>query len=311
MNKNRNQTEEERNQLRVALRDHGEFIKKMKDRIIDVKESVYNFQGALDRENQYYKKIAFPSEALIDYQNVRTLSELGVQQAVKLKLDPKFSIRDLINRLVRKFTPESIDGADGSDSQVDWYAIGLAASSYLRSVQVTGFMNGSLEVKAREKKKRKPKKKLEEKSVPKVIQPEQVGSQTDDEKTQNDMRVKALAKTLKTLPETDFFEFVINPNSFTETVENLFDLSFLVKDGLAKIEFDEDGLPRIASCGKPNPDDLTEGLKNAQCVVKFDLSTFQEMVKVNGIHKSMISTREREEENAGKQQGRKKRARTK
>jgi hypothetical protein len=42
-----------------------------------------------------------------------------------------------------------------------------------------------------------------------------------------------------------FFEFAINPLSFGQTVENLFYISFLVRDGYVAIESDNHGLPTI------------------------------------------------------------------
>lgn len=41
------------------------------------------------------------------------------------------------------------------------------------------------------------------------------------------------------------FDFAINPYSFGQTVENLFYISFLIREGAAKVETDSDGLPLL------------------------------------------------------------------
>lgn len=44
-----------------------------------------------------------------------------------------------------------------------------------------------------------------------------------------------------------FFQFVVNPSSFTQTVENIFDLSFLVKQERAEV-FMREGTPHVGAC---------------------------------------------------------------
>jgi hypothetical protein len=43
----------------------------------------------------------------------------------------------------------------------------------------------------------------------------------------------------------DLLKFVINPKSFGQTVENMFYVSFLIRDGAVQIEFDDNDLPSL------------------------------------------------------------------
>jgi len=47
----------------------------------------------------------------------------------------------------------------------------------------------------------------------------------------------------------DLLKFVVNPKSFGQTVENMFYVSFLIRDGAVQIEFDENGLPSLRKFG--------------------------------------------------------------
>lgn len=45
----------------------------------------------------------------------------------------------------------------------------------------------------------------------------------------------------------DLMRFVVNPRSFGQTVENMFYLSFLIRDGRIEVDFDDDDLPAICT----------------------------------------------------------------
>jgi hypothetical protein len=65
--------------------------------------------------------------------------------------------------------------------------------------------------------------------------------QHENETTKNVMEIAAL---LERLGPINLFTFVINPHSFGETIENIFHLSFLIRDGKATIN-DESGEPML------------------------------------------------------------------
>jgi hypothetical protein len=71
----------------------------------------------------------------------------------------------------------------------------------------------------------------------------------DDEMTEDmeEDEAKALFKRnhLSANYEVSLFDFTVNPRSFGQTVENLFYVSFLIKDGLVTLTMDEDGLPTL------------------------------------------------------------------
>lgn len=52
------------------------------------------------------------------------------------------------------------------------------------------------------------------------------------------------------------FDFAINPRSFGQTVENLFYISFLIREGAAKVLTDADELPLLGECFLPCLPDL-------------------------------------------------------
>jgi non-structural maintenance of chromosomes element 4 len=110
-----------------------------------------------------------------------------------------------------------------------------------------------------------------------------------------------------------FWEFVINPRSFNQTVENIFYYSFLVRDGHVAVEPDEDGLPMTCksfthatshsissdtSCPdrakKHDPEEDGPAPKQVkrQEILSFDMGQWQEMVKLMELQESLIPDRE-------------------
>lgn len=89
------------------------------------------------------------------------------------------------------------------------------------------------------------------------------------------------------------FNFCINPKSFSQTIENFFYVSFLVKEGKVGIDEDEDGMPTLATCEAKTLQERQESVKN-QAVFTLDHEIYQALVESCGIEKSIIPHRQRE-----------------
>jgi len=90
------------------------------------------------------------------------------------------------------------------------------------------------------------------------------------------------------------FHFCVNPKSFGQTVENLFYVSFLVKEGRVGIEFDSEGMPTLGMVQQKSVEERQESVRN-QAVFTLDFEIWEELVQSCGIKSCVIPHRRQEE----------------
>ena len=95
------------------------------------------------------------------------------------------------------------------------------------------------------------------------------------------------------------FEFVLNPQSFSQSVENLFYLSFLVHDDKVSLDLDEANVP-VISVLSPLPTDPTAKereerrralLPSTQMIFDLEYETWRELCDAFEINESVIPHR--------------------
>ncbi|KAJ9115708.1 hypothetical protein QFC20_001035 [Naganishia adeliensis] len=195
-------------------------------------------------------------------------------------------------------------GKLGNWAKIGWLAVG-------RSHRAPGveFMNGMMAV---EHKKRVINRKARQKqALQPEVRPQEI-RQEDMTKAANPTitNTQALAKLLEKQDEDlNLFEWLINPNSFSQSVENTFYTSFLVSTCMAAIDVREDGsgIPIIFSCEPPTEEDkreqfdeagnsIRDALTKRQVVLEMTMDIWKEAIELFDIKTSKIPHREEEED---------------
>jgi hypothetical protein len=133
---------------------------------------------------------------------------------------------------------------------------------------------------------------------------EEIEAIPEDERTEEDYSAAFARHRVAQTPDDEaavhLFDFAINPKSFGQTVENLFYISFLVREGTAQIVKDDDGLPLLAPAAPRGvSEQRDQGAQKHQAVFSIDHPTWLMFIDAYGITKSLIPHREQEEENGG------------
>ncbi|KAJ5649885.1 uncharacterized protein N7484_003608 [Penicillium longicatenatum] len=88
------------------------------------------------------------------------------------------------------------------------------------------------------------------------------------------------------------FRFCINPHSFGQSVENLFYVSFLVRDGSVGVSSDSRELPTLHTSRPYQPSDAqARGIQKRQAIFSLDFETWEQLVDVFNITESIIPHR--------------------
>ncbi|TPX65042.1 hypothetical protein SpCBS45565_g05449 [Spizellomyces sp. 'palustris'] len=244
-------------------------------------------------------------EATLDSRLLVTTAELGVQKAQRMRLDGgSFNVDDWIGKLVatmsteRQLEEEDEEYADSIEVHLDWFALGQAATRALLKAPTIDFMLGPLAVE--------PKIRNQPRKVAKLVKnkedlqrPQQL-KESDFDKQENETTtlVFQIAKRLHEVGNINFFTFIVNPESFGQTVENLFYLSFLIRDGKVQLNEDEEGelildAPIfVEPAAPPRPEDYEDNeIKRYQAVMDIDMATWRALIDAYNIRQSCIPTR--------------------
>ncbi|KAJ1976666.1 hypothetical protein H4R33_006388 [Dimargaris cristalligena] len=283
---------------RWLRREYRQLIQKTEEHRTELVESdASSLVSGLRSANSLYDKVKNTYEATLDAKILILSADIGSQKAKKMRIEhDAFDIESFFTKLqhIVKGTHE-LEGLEETpvdpDYENHWPKLGITASKYARRAPASNFMFGPLMTELRVHSSAKTRQPRHTKNSESLVRPQQL-EENDIDKQENETtnNVKIIFEILENVGPVNLFEFIINPESFSQTVENFFYLSFLIRDGKAYID-DESGQPMLESCLPPEQKDYAEGLVKKQLVMELDQPTWKELIRVYEITESIIPTR--------------------
>eukprot|EP01137_Pigoraptor_chileana_P006505 Opistho-2@3234 len=299
-----NQTREERQLIRQGYRTIQTDIDKNRHNLIEGDDDGLN--KLLEDAAKNFRQVKRTHEAAIDSQVIAQISTMGAQRAMKMSTDfVNFDANVFIAKLKGKMAVH-IDEAHGgaaSDTQNDdasaadhnkdvvagWAKLGRLALPIFRTLPAVSFVYGPLEIVQVQRKQAERQKRLKFDESQKVTPLEGIAPGASSEETTT-REVKVVLEQLRVIEKPiNVFQFVINPDSFSQTVENIFHLSFLIKDGHARM-YIENELPFVVAVEGEESSGPTEQRK--QSIFSMDVPQWRELISLLNITESIIPHRE-------------------
>eukprot|EP00116_Pleurobrachia_bachei_P006695 sb/3466957/ len=249
--------------------------------------------------NTMYTNVTTPREAAFDSECLMFVAELANEKAQNLQTDlHEFDRTFFASELAKRMTNEA--------GEVVWSKLGVVATNVFNAPAKLDLIYGPLatepEIKKRAARQRNVQKRPEESAKKKPVL---IEKQEQEEATTKE--VKRVMKSVHRLtgapnspyPHVPFFELIIHPTSFSTTVENLFHLSFLVKDGRVKLFLDDDNIP-VVKFGKKDPSNgggggdipatpgTTRAIHPSQVVVSMSMEKWRSLIRELGITKPLM-----------------------
>lgn len=258
----------------------------------------------LEEANKLFKDVRQAREAALDAQLLVVATDLGKEKATQLfaegtAFDPTVFAEHLLtfmglNRLEDgEDNQQNGDAVDGYLPQDAWHRVAKRAESCFRTAPAFHYMMGSFHAEPPPPKQRIERQRKAPSKEAKRIMPTQLKKMEGSHQEATEKEVERILGYLKSYYQDDptspisYYEFVIDPSSFSRTVENIFHMSFLIRDGLARMHVDDEELPCIAPVEEGEVQAGGSGSRN-QCIVSMSPKIWKELIEAFDIRDPMI-----------------------
>ncbi|KAJ6756392.1 NON-STRUCTURAL MAINTENANCE OF CHROMOSOMES ELEMENT 4 [Salix purpurea] len=265
----------ERRFLRSLYRDVKRIITDEREDVERVDSDKFN--SIINQVEDLHKSVQKPREQVADAEALLDITN-SLVALVKAHGNDGITPSDFVNGLLRDFGRQ--DGPSTSDESsrnlVAWKDIGLAVSHIFSGCPGCHTMVGPMDTELKQRKAVVGRRRTRPTGS---VQPEEVNDSGGKERTDTDKNMATMFSILKNKRSVKLENLVLNRKSFAQTVENLFALSFLVKDGRAEIKVNENGWHLVSPRNAPDAGKVVSGeVAYRHFVFRFDFKDWKLMI---------------------------------
>ncbi|PHU06046.1 Non-structural maintenance of chromosomes element 4 -like protein A [Capsicum chinense] len=278
-NGNNGSVEEESVIGRRVLRSH---YLNFKSRISDERENISTadsdkFKSIIEEVERLHRQVQKPREQVADAEALLDITTTLVT-TVKAHSNGGVTPSDFVSCLLRDFDQEGGSGrrTEEDGNSINWKDVGRAVSHVFMGAPGCCTMIGPMntEIKQRNPVVRKKRVRPTESE-----RPEELEETAGEDKTDTDKNMATMFQILRRHKSAKLENLIVNRKSFAQTVENLFALSFLIKDGRADISVDDKLCHMVSPKNAPASNAVLSGeVSYNHFVFRFDFQDWKLML---------------------------------
>ncbi|KAK3227230.1 hypothetical protein Dsin_007092 [Dipteronia sinensis] len=267
----------------------------VQSRILEEREEMYKadsnkFDIIFNQLDSLHQQVQKPREQVADAETLLNIASTMVT-SVKAENKEGITVSDFVSCLLRDFGQESgtCSSSRGGKTSIAWTDIGVAFAHAFGSTCGCSTMIGAMNTEIKQRKAVVCRKRVR---PTENACPEELDDTVKKERTDTDKNMSTMFNIMKKNRRVRLENLVFNRNSFAQTVENLFALSFLVKDGRAEIKVDEKGCHLVSPRNAPVANAVASGeVAYNHFVFRLDFKDWKLMASSVGVGEELMPHR--------------------
>ncbi|XP_057815925.1 non-structural maintenance of chromosomes element 4 homolog A isoform X1 [Cryptomeria japonica] len=265
---------------RRILRSHYHALKtsiaEQKEDILKTDSS--KFDSIFNKVESLHNLVQKPREQVADAETLFDITATLFATVKRSQNSDGVTPVDFISSLLTNYAGQTHDGEALERNDhilIPWEKLGCLASSAFRDASGACTMLGPMDSEPKQRRAVVQRKhtKPTERTRPEAVK------ESEEEKSETDTNMTTMFNILRKQKSARLERLVLNRVSFSQTVENIFALSFLVKDGRVEIKLDDKGNHFVEPKNAPTSKEIQTGeVAYSQFVFRFDFRDWKLMM---------------------------------